>query len=341
MFRIGKALLCLGVALAPGLMNSTAFALPLLAESAGIYVNDVVTAYPDHEDPSLVYVMPNSSMMAKDAAGLPQFGFTYWGLSNGGNIADAGAYLSFTARLTPDESMKRALEGLRQQGKRIALLPVQSSLVGLTSTRNGSPLGDLFKEFNFSRVGGRAEDEIGVNAVLNGVGAKVFKAAIDTPQLFKMDYCYKVQGLGPNFDAKIMVRFDKVYDHFAASVSTGGWFSRVNIQTEIEKLEQRGDVKITINGGDAKREEYIRKLVETIVARVFKPELSNSPAAAGGGGGWSFSRYSLSYTHREELHEENWSWKIRDNIEREFCTAISLKDIKPHKAELVRDADAN
>ncbi|MGZ3711437.1 MAG: hypothetical protein ACXVBE_06755 [Bdellovibrionota bacterium] len=345
MFRYRKALVCLGLVIASGLTNNqTAHALPLLAQNAGIYVNDLITAYPDHEDPSLVYFMPNSSSMAKDAAGLPQFGFTYWGLSNGGPIADAGAYLSFTMRLNPDESMKRALDDLRAHGKRIAVVPVQAATVGITTTQPGAqPLGALFKEFNFAKMAGRAEDEVGVNAVMTGIGAKVFKAAIDTPQLFKMDYCYKVQGLGPNFDASIHVDFARVYDHFEANASGGSWFTSWSIHTEVEKLRQQGVVRIQINGGDAKMDEYVQKVAEKIVERIFKPELSASPGSGGGNGGssFSFSRFSLSVTHKEELKQEDWSYTKRELVEREFCANMSIKDIKPVKDQLVRDADKN
>ena len=342
MFLVKKTPMGLGAAIALGLslLNvNQAQALPLLAENAGIMVDDIITAYPDDKDPNLVYFMPNSSVMARDAENLPQFGLTYWGLSNGGPIDQAGGYMTFTARLYPDASQKRALDGLRAQGKRVAVIPVQASTMGITSTKPGStPLSNLFSEFNFAAKAGVMEQEVGVNAALTGIGAKVFKAAIDTPQLIKADYCYKVTGLGPNFDATITANMSRVYDYFSASYSSG-WLSKKTISVEVEKLRQANAIKIVINGGDAKMEEYVQKIAETIVQRIFTPELKTGPGPAGGDGGWSFSRYSLNLTHKEENKEETWQYIRRDLVDREFCANVALKDLKPYKDQLVRDAD--
>ena len=198
----------------------------------------------------------------------------------------------------------------------------------------------LFEEFQFAQRAGRAEDEVGVNAVMTGIGAKVFKAALDNPQLIKMDYCYKVTGLGPNMVGKIHVKWDKVYEHFRANYSGGGWYFRSSISVEVEKLKLDNLVWISLDGGDATEWEKMRELTNTIIARLFVPELSNTPGNGGGGGGWSFSRVKLGYTRREELKEETWHIRKRDLIDREFCSNMAAKDLSQYKDKIVRDADA-
>lgn len=335
-----KTLLGLGAAIALG-SASNANALPLLAENAGIKVNEILTLFPDSNDPNVFYFMPDSSGVVFDeTTKLPQLGFTYWGLSNGGDLKDAGAWLTFTMRLKSGPAQRAALQSLLDEGKRIAVLPVQESTVGLTSTKTGeTPASRLFEEFHFSQKAGLAETEVGVNAVMTGVGAKVFKSAIDNPQLMKTDYCYKVKGLGPNMKGTIYVKWDKVYDHFEAQFSTGGFFRRVDVAVEVEKLKQQNLVSLKLDGGDATEMEKLYEITNTIIARLFVPDLKMEPVGHKAGG-WSFSRFSLRVTHKEELKEETWNIEKRDIIDREFCSSMSLKDLTGYKKHIVKDADA-
>ncbi|MCO5142927.1 MAG: hypothetical protein M9962_07550 [Oligoflexia bacterium] len=318
-----------------------ALALPLLAENAGITVNEVLTLYPDSDNPNVMYFMPNSSGITKSSeTGLPLFGLTYWGLSNGSSLDDAGAWLTFTMHLKSNEIQKKALQSLLDEGKRIAVLPVQESAVSINTTNEGQvPSKKLFDEIHFGKKAGVMESEIGVNAVLTGVGAKVFKSGIENPQLLKMDYCFKSTGLGPNMKGTIHVKWDRVYDYFSASYSAGGFFSKKSISVEIEKLKQKNLVYINLDGGDATEFEKLQELAKIIINRLFVPELSASPGNGGGGGGWSFSRYSLKIVHKEELKEETWTINKRDLIDREFCLNLGLSDLNKYKDKIIIDAD--
>jgi hypothetical protein len=339
---MNRYLSCLPIAALISSAFNTSSALPLLAENAAVNTYEALTLYPDHEDANKFYFMPNSSTFVRDAStGLPAFGLTYWGLSNGGSLADAGAYMVFALRLHSNPTQKAALEKAMAEGKGIAVLPVQSSLIGLNSTQSAQPpLSRLFEEFNFSKKGGRAEDEIGVNSIMTGLGAKVFRSAIDNPMLLKIDYCYMVTGLGPDFDAKIKINWRRVYEHFETHASGGGLFFKWQVDVAIEKLRQQNAVSIEINGGNSTDEEYVRTVVKDVIERLFKAELEATPApGAKPAGFFSFSRFSLKFTKKEELKEEVWTLKRRDLIEREFCVPVSLTEISKHKNELVRNAD--
>lgn len=312
--------------------TSKAFALPLLAESAALNVSSNLTLYPDHEDKNKFYFFPNSSRISSNDQGLPMFSFTHWGLKSG-PLKDAGAYMVFTNRLDSDRSQKEAIEAFLDANPAagVAVLPVQSSMVGIQSESETTPLSRLFSELNFARVGGRAEDEIGVTSILTGLGAKVLLKAVETPNFFTFNYCYKVVGLGPSFDAKIHVKWDKVYDHFRASVSTGRWWWKANITHEVEKLRQSNLVSWEINGGDATDEEYVKMITAEIVKRLFVNELQYVPAGqTSRDSGWGFLRLNFAHTRREEHKEETWLLKKRLNIHNEHCTAVSLRGVNNH-----------
>lgn len=322
---------------------TSAHALPLLSQNAAQNVSSALTLYPDHENPNLFYFMPNSSAFAKDEkTGLPVFGLTYWGLSNGGPLADAGAYMVFSLRLQSDSDQKAALQAAIASGKKIAVLPVMKSIVGLSTTKPGGapPLGRLFDEFNFSRAAGTAEAEVAVNSVMTGVGAKVMRSMIETEAALKIDYCYTVQGLGPDFDAKVEVDWSRVYEDFQFHASGGWWWTRFQIDKQVEKLKQDNAVRIEINGGTAADEEYVKSVADKIVARLFNPELSMTPTGSLPlEAGWSFSRFQLKFTDKSELKKEVFTIKRRDMVEREFCVPMTLKDIASYKDKLVKDAD--
>jgi hypothetical protein len=247
----------------------------------------------------------------------------------------------FSMRLKSNPDQRAALEAAIAAGKKVSVLPIKASTINLTSTSTEStPLARLFDEFNFARHAGLAEDEVAVNAMLSGLGAKVFKAAIDNPMLLKLDYCFKVEGLGPVFDGKVRVDWDRAYTDVYTHFSGGGFWFKADIQAEVERLRQQGAVSVEINGGTAKDEDYVRSIAERMVARLFVPDLSSTPTAGNGGnGGWSFTSYQLKITDRRELKTEEYRMVRRELVEREFCLPMVLSEIRAHRDQLIRSAD--
>jgi hypothetical protein len=318
----------------------TSYALPDVSENAAQNVAGVLTLYPDSEDPNLAYFIPDSAGLSTDANGLPDFGFTYWGLAPASS--DAGAYMSFSMKLQMDQAQQNALNSFLATGKKIAVIPFKESVVTLTSTNtsnNQMALTDLFKEFDFSSHAGPAEAEVGVNAVLTADGARVFKSQIETPQALKLDYCYKFDGLGPLMDAHISVHWSQIYTDFQEHASGGYWWTQVSIDSEIEKLRQDGAITIQIKGGTAKMEEYVEKLAQDAISRMFVSDLKDQPTSMSNLDGWSFSRFQFSYTDREQFKDEEYDYQNQDLVERDGCLDLKVGDLAKYEDQLVRNAD--
>jgi hypothetical protein len=325
------------------LLWNRADAVPLFGETAGTIQDGVLTLYKDDRDPHKVYFFPNSTRFSVDRSGVPLFNFAYWGLGNTAPGAAAGGYMTLTTHLAPDTDQQAALNNYikNHPEMEVAVLPVKSSMVGLqTTVPNAQPLTTIFTEFNFSKVGGRAEDEIGVNAVLTPVGARVFKALLGKDvggSHIKFDYCYVVQGFGPNMDAVVSVDMRRVYDYFETGVSgRWAWFSW-DIKKVVEKLNEDHAVRVTMNGGDAKEWEVLNTIATTITARLFVPEIAASsvrPASMN-----QAFNFGAGTVHKEELKSETWNFVRRDLEDREFCTAIALKDLEGFQDKLVVNAD--
>lgn len=318
-------------------------AVPLFGETAGTIQEGTLTLYKDSDDPRKVYFFPNSTRFSVDKQKVPLFNFVYWGLTSGASSNEAGGYMTLTTHLSPDADQQAALDNYirNHPNMEVAVLPIKKSMIGLqTTAQNQQPLSILFSEFNFARSGGRAEDEIGVNAVLTPVGARAFKALLKKEMAgskLKFDYCYTIQGFGPNVNASVSVDMRRVYDYFEANHSGGwGWFAW-SIKAVVEKLKDERSIVITMNGGDAKQWEVLNKVAEQITARLFVPELSATPVSPASPN--RLFKFGVGSVHKEELKTETWTFIRRDLEDREFCTAVVIKDLQGFEEKLITSAD--
>lgn len=319
-------------------------AIPLFGESAGTIKEGILTLYKDHQDPRKVYFFPNSTKFSVDNSKIPLFNFVYWGIDKPATSPEeVGAYMTMSTHLSSDSDQQLALDNYikNHPEMEIAVLPIKSSMIGLQTTNtNELPLKALFKEFNFAKVGGRAEDEIGVNAVLTPIGARAFKALLSkgvAGSKLKLDYCYTIQGYGPNMNATISVDMRRVYDYFEGSHTGGwGWFAW-SIKAVVEKLNEEHAITIVMNGGDAKQWEVLDKVAQSITARLFVPALSATPVSPASTN--NLFNFGVGIVHKEELKKEIWNYIRRDLEEREFCTAVVVKDLDGYQDKLVVSAD--
>lgn len=303
--------------------------MPILTESvngSGL----IATIYPDHEDPRKVYFLPNRGSLQINSAGVPEFGMSYWGIKN--DSPDAGGYFAGIFNLSTGGDLKIAVENHLSRGHQVAVVPVQQSDVHFKEKNGERIMEELFKEIDIPEFAGRPEDSFSLSASLTKNGAKALAAQLRSGAVgTDLNYCYGITGLSPVFHAKIRLNYHKVYKHFLAQFKVGRWWWKASIRTEIEKLVENQSIKIEINGGDAKKYDYIMALVDRMAERFFVPALQNRRNSAGG-------RYGISYTQIEEDRESTFELKQRELIEREFCIGMGLGQLKDFPF-LIVDAD--
>jgi len=315
-------------ALTLGLMSLNALALPILTESEN-GAGSLATIYPDHENPNKVYFMPNKGGLLTYEDGTPQFSLVYWGKNTPDN---SGGLMTAMLGLSIGKDLQAAIDAQLAKKKSVAVIPVQSSYIDFVSKDEKPIMQKYFEEIDVPDFGGRFEDSIGVMASLTHLGTKTL------PYSFKsggaasnLNYCYQVTGVSPVFNAKIELNYNKVYTHFLAQASTGKWFWKAKIRTEIEKLVENKSIKITINGGDANKYDYIMALADRMVEKFFEPQLQNRRNSAGG-------RIGISYTKIIEDRDMTYTLTQREIIKRDFCVALDMGAIK-NFPELIVDSD--
>lgn len=310
-----------------------ASALPLLAENAASRVSELLTVYPDHQDPNKFYYFPNAAVLSRDSDGKPMFTLVTFGLKDpdpnqGGGVLSAVFNLKSSAE---QQKAKNEFLAERPQGG-LAVLPVKAS------TLEAAKLS-FMKNIQLPKHGGRAEDEMGIMAELTQAGARVVRAQAQGSAGQQVNYCYIVEGYGPDMNAHIVIEYQRIYDYFQTSYSTGSLWWRKTITAEVEKLKEMNLIRITINGGNAKMDEYVSMIVDMMVKKLFVPSLEygrSAPSSSFSGFGFNLN---LSYVHKEETKRFEGTIVRRDLVEREFCVTMAIRDVKPYFNELVIDAD--
>jgi len=315
------------------LFNQTASALPLLSENAAKRVSEILTLYPDSQDPNKFYYFPNSSRLAQDQNGRPLFSLAYYGLDNE-DKTDGGGLLNAVFRLDMNQPMRKAVREFLDQNPHagLAVLPVKASTVA-------SGQLNMYTSLHLPEHGGRAEDEMGMSIELTEIGAMIFRAKAKSGTGPQLNYCYKVEGLGPNMDAHIVMEWKQLYEYFRASSSAGALWWRTTITREVEKLYNTQHIFVTINGGDAQKQDYIFKLVDQMIAKLFEPKLNYNRSATQVLFESTPLQFNLNSVTKEELHRFEGRVVMRDLVEREYCVDLTVKDVEPYYNELVIRAD--
>lgn len=316
--------------LAMSFVSMNTMALPILTES----VNGeglLATIYPDHEVTNKVYFLPNRGSLQKDARGVPEFGMSYWGISK--IDEEAGGHFTGIFNLSMDGDLKKAIDSHLAKGNQVAVIPVQESRVHFKEKNGARIMEEYFKEIDVPEFAGRVEDSFSLSGSLTKIGAKMLSSQLKSGAVgTDLNYCYSITGLSPIFDAKIKLNYNKIYMHFMAQVNVRKWWYKVHIRAEVEKLVENSSVKIEINGGDAKKYDYIMALVDRLSEKFFVPHLENRRSNAGG-------NFSLSNTEIIEDREMTFELKQRELIDRQFCIGMGLGQLKDFPF-LIVDTDA-
>lgn len=308
----------LSIGLAVSVLSLNALALPILTESMNSS-GSLATIYPDHENPNKVYFMPNRGGIQKDAHGVPEFGLSYWGIKD---PANAGGFITAILNLSIGDDLQKAIDAQLAKGKEVAVMPVQSSYIHFADKDGNRILESMFTEVDLPPFAGRAEDSFGLQATLSRAGAMSLTSLLRNGATgAKVDYCYEVRGLSPDFNATITLNYHKVYTHFLAQARGGKWWWKWSIRTEVEKLVENKSIVIKINGGGAKQRDYVMAMVDRFVEKFFEPVLENRRNSAGG-------RFGVSYTRIVEDRELSFLLTEREIIDREYCVSIGLGQLK-------------
>jgi hypothetical protein len=260
-----------------------------------------LTLFPDLNNESIYYYVPDKARIATDAAGTPQFSFLRYveNVRSGADQAEAregegGGILHalVTLGVTPEQladanrELQRVKAGARIQGPVV----FKSGRFGLVSSFTDTK-GNLTKQVvglgNAPLLDG---EKAAVSMQLTKLGAKILWQSFEmpTPDIsfhFEMD----MSGFRSPKRATIDADWSKVYSHrsFGAGVATS--FLAAEIKDTFDELRTTDAIKITQVGEDDKMDAVVATAYKMIQDRMFEPfggtgtpSISSLAGSAGG-----------------------------------------------------------
>jgi len=301
------------------LLPKLAYALPILTESEDNYAR-LATILPDHEDKKKRYFFPNRGGLEMSDSAVPRFALTYWDATPGEEI---GGLMTAIMNLRIGGDLQASINQSLKEGYKTTILPAQKSYLRFMEDKEGTRVIDgIFHEADIGEFSGRPEDSFGVTASLTPRGGGVLATQVLNAGMgAKMEYCYEIKGVSPVFHGKITMNYKKVYEHFVARASGGRLWWKWSIKREIEELVEKEAIRIEINGGDAKQIDYIAAVADRMAVKFFEPRTENRKISASG-------KYGLAKITIREDRESVFEMKQREIIDREYCLAVAMDDIK-------------
>lgn len=313
------------------ILPSLGYSLPVLHESIGDSKTGLITILRDHENPNLAYFLPSSGEFAKNTDGSPLFGISTWATDGG------GGYATFVLKggISPEGKKAIAEFSEKNPNVKLAIVPIFDTSIVFGSKETNTKLTEkLISEVDLPPQAGVAETEIGGSMLLTGMGAKVISSLISTPASpLVFSLCYTIKAATPLMDATVTINYEKVYSHFATKSSYGSWWSWGEIRTQVEKLNELGHISVNILGGDAKLEDYLNRLTAEFANRFMIPSLDNNHLEP------ENRLFSMSHTYKEERKALSIRLQRRDFIEKQFCTALPMRDLNAYKEKIIVSAD--
>jgi hypothetical protein len=182
----------LTVLCAPG-----AQAVPVLNENAA--VSQECTIFPDHADPTLFYIAPNSLTICLDGRNIPLFLYQDLRTKNG---THGIVQTTFCARYNQPEleASKKALLA-RNPKARFTALPFVSSQIKFSTT-----LAPLVTKESCTHPAGMVGDVESCSFQLNSIGRRVFIRQVHERLAMAMQYEYTVAGFIRSPDGRYISR---------------------------------------------------------------------------------------------------------------------------------------
>jgi hypothetical protein len=267
--------------------------------------------FPDLNDETKYYYVPDKPRLATDASGQPQFSFLRY-VENvrsgadapearegeGGGIVHALVSLGVTPEQLADarRELQRVKAGATIQGP----IVFKSGKFGLVSSFK-DPNGKLSTQV----VGlGSAPlldgEKAAVSIQLTKLGSKILWESFQTPApdisfMFEMD----VAGFQSPLRAKIEANWDQVYSHQSFNAAVASTYLAAEIKTAFDDLRKSGAIKVTQVGSDAQMDAILTTAYNKLLEAMFEPiggtgtpSLDSLTSGVGGQGGGLLDRAS-------------------------------------------------
>lgn len=259
--------------------------MPLI--DRGLQVNGL-WCFPLYQD-TLTYVyLPYEATLARDAAGLPQFSYMRYVMTNArageGSASsiqqgDGGAILNFLVLYnTPPEVVQEAQTMLRKRVENDSVR-IRGPLVldrGRYSLVSSLISGDsAVKKSQVLSVGNapvfennRIALSFGLTPATSMILSENFK--MNTPDI-SMVFDMEFSGLTENYDAELEINWSEIKNHQSFRAGGSIYFVSADLKMAFDELMKTQAVKLTVTGTDTNMEALLNTVYDKLLALLFEP----------------------------------------------------------------------
>lgn len=274
------------------LLSLNAMALPVLTEPQ----EGNLPVFKDHLDSQKIHFIPDMGGIAFDRDEVPKFSL------------DEG-FLSATFVMKKSDELQGLIRENLKDGKQVSVLPVMSSYLNVDNSLGYFMKGDLV------RRAGQFGDEIPFMAILTDEGAKYLPDQLRTrPASFRnFSACYEVSGISPVFDASIKYDAGAINRFFNIYRMDPIKLTKTSIKDLVKALITADWISLEIHSGETTKEDYAAAITDHLIKTMFVHDYGNQYRVKPTGTLSGFETLDL---------------KGKENIQREYCIQISLRDLK-------------
>lgn len=258
---------------------------------------DDVTVCRDHADPDQFWYLASRVALDKRPDGSPAFSLLKWKPAAVEAGVKGGGFLMFQTVVMLPETTRAKIMGrissLSPRGEaRLAPAPIETGTVrclalnlegGGDTTATAPPPGAfnaVTKILGATKPSLSGNETAAFSLVLDQEGAIILQKAFEqgtTPVgvIYELEYA----GLTPDLHVKITADFERVYNHFSASIEAQIYWVRAGIDAGFEKLVQDGAIKIEVidfegaSDREAKEKWALDFFKQDLLAKWFEPSL--------------------------------------------------------------------
>lgn len=256
-------------------------------------VLDGYALLPDHEDPSLWYVMPRAPRLAM-RDGSPAFSLTQYLGGGAGAAKVAGGLLSLTTELSVPDDVLEALPGRLAEvhgvapSPRVVPAPFETGAVELVVLGQGAgePAGGSAAPARVFDVrfagGGRpsmgATNDATFQLLLNEAAAEMIADCVDLPELpVIVTYTLTYAALRPAFTIDIHADWSKIYSSLNTRLTTNAWYVAADVESAISSALEASGVRVdtvvegTGDGAAGAAAATRTQLLDWVLDKLFEP----------------------------------------------------------------------
>ncbi|UCC84611.1 MAG: hypothetical protein JSW46_06725, partial [Gemmatimonadota bacterium] len=235
-----------------------------------------LTLFPDLNDTTAYYYLPDQGGLAVDTTGRPRFSFLHYAVQGGGDEAVGGIVHALVSLEVTEEQLRDAERELRRSraGARIAgpVMYKAGRFQLVSSFRNTEEGGFTRQVVGLGNAPLLERQQAAVSLHLTKLGADVLWESFRTPTpdisfSFEMD----IEGFRSPKRARIEAEWDQVYSHRAFSAGVATTYFGAEIKAAFDDLRQSGAIRVTQVGADASQESLISSAYNQLTQLMFEP----------------------------------------------------------------------